>query len=152
MALRLATENLFDEYSNLLRREKIPPTQLEATHLNTFMLFSHTDNYALPQPNDLDILKINGFFKTVCTFIIEANALDNYKMIDDKTDIIALSIEHTTLTLNMVKALCNMVNKPRYSWWLKERIQEILNNNEAFKETFEKIALENSIDIPQMFR
>jgi hypothetical protein len=152
MVLKFTKKNLFEQYAYSLRRQKIPSEQLEAAHLEIFAKFSHTHNYTLPRQNDLEILKIKGFFKTVCTFIIETHELEDYKMIDDKTDIIALSIEHTPLTPKMVNVLCQMVKRPRYSWWLKERVQEILSNNISFRESFEKIALENSLEIPQMFR
>jgi hypothetical protein len=152
MVLKFTKENLFDAYVNDLQKQKIPTKQLESAHLKTLMQFSHTRCYFLPKTSDLDILKRNGFFKTVCQFTIEDNELKDDTFINDKTDLIALAIEHTPLTPKMVEILCQMVLRPRYSWWLKERVQEILNNNTSFKENFELIACQNSIDIPQTFR
>jgi hypothetical protein len=152
MVLKFTKENLFDAYVNDLQKQKIPTKQLESAHLKTLMQFSHTRCYFLPKKSDLDILKRNGFFKTVCQFTIEDNELKDDTFINDKTDLIALAIEHTPLTPKMVEILCQMVLRPRYSWWLKERVQEILNNNTSFKENFELIACQNSIDIPQTFR
>lgn len=57
MILKFTKRNLFEQYANSLRREKIPPTQLEAAHLDTFAKFSHTHNYGLPQANDLAIFQ-----------------------------------------------------------------------------------------------
>jgi hypothetical protein len=152
MTLSFTKKNLFDAYVNDLRKQRIPTKQLESAHLKTLMQFSHTRCYFLPKTSDLDILKRNGFFKTVCQFTIEDNELKDDTFINDKTDLIALAIEHTPLTPKMVEILCQMVLRPRYSWWLKERVQEILNNNTSFKENFELIACQNSIDIPQTFR
>jgi hypothetical protein len=150
--LSFTKKNLFDAYVNDLRKQKIPTKQLESAHLKTLMQFSHTRCYFLPKTSDLDMLKKNGFFKTVCQFTIEDNELKDDTFINDKSDLIALAIEHTPLTPKMVEILCQMVLRPRYSWWLKERVQEILNNNTSFKENFELIACQNSIDIPQTFR
>jgi hypothetical protein len=152
MVLKLTKKNLFDAYVNDLQKQKIPTKQLESAHLKTLMQFSHTRCYFLPKTSDLDILIRNGFFKTVCQFTIEDNELQDDTFINDKSDLIALAIEHTPLTPKMVEILCQMVTRPRYSWWLKERIQEILNDNESFRESFERIAFDNSIDVPQMFR
>jgi hypothetical protein len=152
MTLSFTKKSLFDAYVNDLRKQRIPTKQLESAHLKTLMQFSHTRCYFLPKTSDLDILKRNGFFKTVCQFTIEDNELKDDTFINDKTDLIALAIEHTPLTPKMVEILCQMVLRPRYSWWLKERVQEILNNNTSFKENFELIACQNSIDIPQTFR
>jgi hypothetical protein len=152
MVLKFTKKNLFDAYVNDLQKQKIPTKQLESAHLKTLMQFSHTRCYFLPKTSDLDILIRNGFFKTVCQFTIEDNELKDDTFINDKSDLIALAIEHTPLTPKMVEILCQMVLRPRYSWWLKERVQEILNNNTSFKENFELIACQNSIDIPQTFR
>jgi hypothetical protein len=152
MTLSFTKKNLFDAYVNDLQKHKIPTKQLESAHLKTLTQFSHTRCYYLPKTSDLDMLKRNGFFKTVCQFTIEDNELKDDTFINDKTDLIALSIEHTPLTPKMVEILCQMVTRPRYSWWLKERVQEIMNDNISFKENFERIARQSSIDIPQMFR
>jgi hypothetical protein len=152
MTVSFTKKNLFDAYVNDLQKQKIPTKQLESAHLKTLMQFSHTRCYFLPKTSDLDILIRNGFFKTVCQFTIEDNELKDDTFINDKSDLIALAIEHTPLTPKMVEILCQMVLRPRYSWWLKERVQEILNNNTSFKENFELIACQNSIDIPQTFR
>jgi hypothetical protein len=152
MTLSFAKKNLFDAYVNDLQKQKIPTKQLESAHLKTLMQFSHTRCYCLPKTSDLDILKRNGFFKTVCQFTIEYNGLKDDTFINDKTDLIAFAIEHTPLTPKMVEILCQMVARPRYSWWLKERVQEILNDNVSFREAFERIAFDNSIEVPQMFR
>jgi Leucine-rich repeat (LRR) protein len=134
MRLSFTKKSLFDVYVSNLQKQKIPTNQLESAHLKMLML------------------KKNSFFKTICQYTIEDNELKDVTFINDKTDLIALAIEHTPLTPKMVEVFCEMVTRPHYSWWLKERIQENLNNSIFFRESFERIALDNSIVIPQMFR
>jgi hypothetical protein len=144
--------NPFNLYASLLKNKLIPNDEIIESHTEMYNRYSQTDYKKLPETKDIETLQANGFFSTVCKTAIDDYDLHDRARINNKADIITIAIKHSTLNIKTIETLCKMVSRTYYSWWLRDGIVELLNEDADFKKEFKKIAKANSITIPSEFK
>lgn len=143
---------LFEIYASLLRNGLIPDDQTQEALEHLFDNFEQTKH---SMPNDIHVKAqlINPKLEQIVfqKAIIE-NDLSSFMWVNSKCDFIAFYVEHFPLKTETVKSICEMVERSNYSFWLESKIQSILKANSTLKSSFDSIASQANISVPNQFQ
>jgi hypothetical protein len=132
-------------YGTLLRNGMIPTAEL--TEANKRVL-SKTSDYAPNNEATHYALAENGFGEVIFQAVTSSKFDDWYNWVNPRADLIAYYIEKYPLRKEIVKVICEMYTRSRYSHWLGERLEKLFSLNGVKKAEFHKIANEQGYTIP----
>jgi len=143
---------IFEIYAALLRNNLIPIGEQDEALLQLFDKYEQTRHHV---PADLTIkaaIANAKFGDIIYTKVFEDNQLGSFMWVNSKCDLIAFYIENYNLKKEAVQKLCEMFEYSNYSWWLRDSIIRVFENNNQVKTKFHEIALQNRYTIPTDFQ
>jgi hypothetical protein len=139
--------NVFSIYGALLRNSLIPASEIQEA--NAYVIAKGTDCYPHDEPTHL-ALAGNGFGDVLFEIAVHSQRLaDWFNWVNPRVDLLAYYLEKYTLREETVEVICEMYGRPKYSYWLAERLTRIFAKNSQKKMEFIEIATRNGYSIPQ---
>jgi len=132
--------NPFNIFAGLLRNNLIPKEQIDEANKEMFNHFDQINHYNIPENKDIEVLKTNGFFKTIFQIAIVEQKLENYMWVNSKCGLIISFIENFPLNETTVGCIFEMSERANYSKWLVRDLKITFLKYPYLKTEFHKIA------------
>lgn len=101
---------------------------------------------------EIETLNKSGYFECFFkSYFTERHIKHNYSPINFKTNFYIEHLFRTNITPTMVSMMVELLSELPYPYTLQKRIKEELWSKEEFKKTFEMVAHDNGISIPESF-
>jgi len=143
---------MFEIYAALLRNNLIPSNQKKEALETLFDKYEQTRHNIPTDTTVKSAIATPEFGEIIYSKVFEDNRLSSFMWINSKCDLIAFYIENYSVKKSVVQKICEMFDYPNYSWWLRDAINRVFENNIQIKTKFHEIATKNGYKIPVDFQ
>ncbi len=142
---------MFEIYAALLRNNLIPRNQKKEAMEVLFDKYEQTRHHIPMDANVKSAIANLELEEIIYTKVFKDDRLGSFMWVNSKCDLIVFYIENFSLKKNVVQKLCEMFDYSKYSWWLRDAIIRVFENNPQKKTEFHEIATKNGYTIPTDF-
>lgn len=143
---------MFDIYAALLRNNLIPNNQKNEALETLFDKYEQTRHHVPTDNNVKTAIAIPEFGEIIYSKVFKDDRLGSFMWVNSKCDLIAFYIDNYSLKKSVVQKICEMFDYSNYSWWLRDAIIRVFENNGDVKTKFHEIATKNGYTIPADFQ
>ncbi|SET98564.1 hypothetical protein [Hymenobacter actinosclerus] len=131
-------------YASMLANALIPKDEIDSANRVVFGIArEYTDDV-----QQHVILEANGFGKIIEEGVFTSNSIVKYLWTNERADLIRGFIEHYPLTDVVVKKLSSIYNSGTYSYWLRERLEDLFKRKDAKKQEFKALVAAGGYTLP----